>query len=123
MKRLVTAIFLLGLLLFECRTVTNQGQQKTSTQMDYYYTEQDAINIISKAIYNPKIPLEVFIDGNRSKNGVEYFVVHAIMLGPPHEDGQLSFTYGWYCVEKMTGDAFEMNIGTGELVPLKNDLR
>lgn len=83
-------------------------------------SEKQAVEIVAEKIGTNGGTRKIEIDKSEKKDNKEYFVVHAYSLGKANEEGiSMSFTYGWYYVDKFSKKVFELDLGNGsKLIPL-----
>lgn len=83
-------------------------------------SEKQAIEIVAEKIGTNGGTRKIEIDGSEKKDNKEYFVVHAYSLGKANDEGiSMSYTFGWYYVDKFSKKIFELDMGNGsKLIPL-----
>lgn len=115
MKKITVSLFII-LALFTSCNYNNDDTSKISSSFNESIIEKDAINTITKKIGNNNGSRFIEIDRSETADGVDYYVVHAYSLGKPldEEGTQMTYTYGWYYVNKKTGQAYECDMSNLE---------
>lgn len=113
MKKILSIILLLIVLLSltSCNGVIKSGEKTstTSSSKKELITENDAIEIIKRKIGDDNGKRIIDIDGSTTVDNIDYFVIHAYYESSKTLDSQgtlMTFTYGWYYVNKSTGQAY-----------------
>lgn len=95
-----------------------------SSKIELNITENDAVKIITEFIGDDVVDDKLIIEceGKIDIDNVEYYTIHAYSLSSlPTESEviQMTFTYGWYSVNKATGKAYKNETGIGgKLIPM-----
>ena len=96
----------------------------SSSKSEKNITENDAVKIIIELIGDDVDDDKLIIEceGTYDIDNVEYYTIHAYSLSSLPTESEvikMTFTYGWYYVNKANGKAFENYVGADEkLIPM-----
>lgn len=115
-------VFAVVLLLTSCKTNNDNNSSEKNINSDVLssmqtsLSEEDAVDLITKIIGNANGKRIIDINGSKTVDNVVYYVVHAYSLSIPldEEGTQISYTYGWYYVNRLTGQAYEYDMTSEE---------
>lgn len=102
----------------ECRKVYEALDKKNNKEDEdkpsKNITPDNACDIIKKYVKSDNGNINFRYDHDETKKGVQYYVIQAF---EDHSDHIT--TIGWYYVDKNTGKAYELDVVSNSLVPLK----
>lgn len=101
----------------ECRKVyealDKKNNKEDENKSSKTITPDSACDIVKKYVKSDT-NINFRYDHDETKKGVQYYVIQAFEAHPDHIT-----TIGWYYVDKNTGNAYELDIVSNSLVPLK----
>ena len=127
-RKSIIILFIIHLtaLLSSCEAIypadntANVQTSISSTTNPVPISEQEAIQMITDRIGTNNGTRIIEVDDSKVINDHEYYMIHAYSLGKPMGDEgiQVSYTFGWYYVDKFSRQIFQMDAG-GNYVPLE----
>ncbi|MCT8977752.1 hypothetical protein N4T77_14220 [Clostridium sp. CX1] len=103
--------------LKEDYSTASSKKQQGSEDKDKGYsagvTADQAVKIAAKYVTNKGTNTKFSFDHEDSRNGVNYYVIHAF-----EDMGDHVATLGWYYIEKGYGKAYEWDLAEDQLIPL-----
>lgn len=103
-------------------SVNSSSTIDSSSESEKNITESDAVKIITGIIGNDDGKRIIECEDSYEIDNVEYYFIHAYSVSSEPLDSEgtrMTFTYGWYSVNKANGTAYKNETGVGgELTPM-----
>jgi hypothetical protein len=118
-------IFLLLIILCLCvsgckKHYINEATQSSNATVIKSITQQDAFTKVKNIVGNPGKGYHLDFDHMQMVNNKQYYVMHLyeIVIDDKETGDSHTATYGWYYVDKETGDVYQLNLPSNNLVKI-----
>lgn len=118
-------IFILLIVMCVCisgckKNYINQNTQSVNTTIIKSITQQDAISRVEKIAGTVGKGYHLDFDHMQTVNNTQYYVIHLyeIVIDNEKTGDSHTATYGWYYVDKETGDVYLLDLPSNNLVKI-----